>query len=135
MKVFGRVLILALVTLQLSACFGREQVIYSNVSRSIPASAQSLSLAEISSVIQQTAISRNWIAKPVDDNTIRITHEIRTHMAAAEITFSQDSYKTTYVDSTNLLYKGSTIHRNYNRWVRNLEQDIDIALRRAASLK
>ena len=35
-----------------------------------------------------------------------------------------DSYAIQYEDSEKLLYGNDRIHRNYNRWVRNLSEEI-----------
>jgi hypothetical protein len=49
-----------------------------------------------------------------------------------QVTYSAKSYSIKYVDSTNLHYSqegGKTlIHPNYNKWMNNLRQAIDIAL-------
>ena len=46
--------------------------------------------------------------------------------------YSPRSYAIKYVDSFGLdyerTYKKTTIHRNYNRWIRNLNQEISTSL-------
>jgi len=42
-------------------------------------------------------------------------------MARVAIAYSTRSYSITYKDSHTMNYDGATIHRNYNKWVRNLE--------------
>ncbi len=39
--------------------------------------------------------------------------------------YSTSSFSIVYDDSTMLRYNGTTIHRNYNRWVRKLERRIN----------
>ena len=49
------------------------------------------------------------------------TLNVRKHMARVAIAYSTRSYSITYKDSHTLAYDGATIHRNYNKWVRNLK--------------
>lgn len=46
--------------------------------------------------------------------------------------YSPRSYFITYVDSFGLdyarTYQGATIHRNYNKWIRNLNKEISTSL-------
>lgn len=48
------------------------------------------------------------------------------HSATIKVTYDANSFSIDYVDSENLMYreKSNTIHRNYNRWVSNLERDL-----------
>jgi hypothetical protein len=49
---------------------------------------------------------------------------IRSHVATVDIYFGTTSYSIIYKDSVNLDYKDGRIHRNYNKWVQNLNSDI-----------
>ncbi len=48
------------------------------------------------------------------------------HLAVIQVNYDADSYSIDYVDSTGLMYDGGSgvIHRNYNRWVANLQHDL-----------
>jgi len=46
-------------------------------------------------------------------------------MAKVAITYNTNSYKIDYVDSENMKYNGTSIHKKYNSWVHNLENEID----------
>lgn len=52
------------------------------------------------------------------------TLNLRSHMAQVDIRYTTTSYSITYRDSKDLNYDGSNIHRNYNNWIRNLDQAI-----------
>ena len=54
----------------------------------------------------------------------------RDHMAVVEIPYTENSFSIKYKDSQNLNYDASTgsIHNNYNGWVRNLENAIQVQL-------
>jgi len=54
-------------------------------------------------------------------------------MAKIALTYTENSYEINYVDSKNLKYNGVKIHKNYNGWIYNLEQEIDNNLRKIAA--
>lgn len=54
----------------------------------------------------------------------------RDHVAEVRITYTASSYDIKYDSSFNLQASGGKIHKNYNRWVRNLDKDIQLNLSR-----
>lgn len=73
---------------------------------------------------------RGWIMKPVAKGLIMATLNVRTHQAVVDITYTDKSYSIQYKDSSNLDYDAGKkkIHRNYNGWIKNLDQQIQIEL-------
>lgn len=118
--------------LLLSGCFGRIQPIYSVVNNPIPSSAQFLSLREIGDVVERSAINRGWLVEEQYAGLYQLTQSKKTHKAVVEVSFDQSSYSIKYKDSVDLFYNGTNIHRNYNRWVKYLERDIQQNLQKAA---
>ena len=55
----------------------------------------------------------------------------RTHVADITIKYSATSYGIEYKDSVNLLYDETNIHRNYNKWIQLLREQIDAKLSNA----
>lgn len=53
---------------------------------------------------------------------------VRNHTAEVDIFYDDDSYSIQYRDSTNLKYDGARIHRNYNKWIILLDQQIQANL-------
>lgn len=51
------------------------------------------------------------------------------HTVTILVSYTADSYSIDYVDSTNMMYdpEDGTIHRNYNRWIANLQRDLSTA--------
>lgn len=47
---------------------------------------------------------------------------VSLHKARIQIDYTEKFYAITYLESENLLYKEGKIHRNYNRWINNLDQ-------------
>ncbi|EAU0260602.1 hypothetical protein A6855_28670, partial [Salmonella enterica] len=64
---------------------------------------------------------------------IKARQQNRDHIAEVRITYSATGYSIKYDSSLNLLASGGKIHKNYNRWVRNLDKDIQINLASSAT--
>ncbi len=88
---------------------------------SIPAG---LSDEQIAKTIQRGGAARGWVIKKVAAGHLEATIFVRSHMAKVDINYSNDSYSIRYNDSENLGYKNGKIHRNYNKWVKTLNMDI-----------
>ncbi|WP_417822318.1 hypothetical protein [Terasakiella sp.] len=125
----GLVIIACLI---LSGCFGRLQPVYSVMSHPIPSTAKSMSLKKISDVIELSAMNRKWLVEKQSPGLLKLTFRKKTHVAVVEVSFDQSSYSIKYLNSVDLLYNGGSIHRNYNRWVANLEKDIEMNLQKSA---
>lgn len=65
-----------------------------------------------------------WRVEDSGPNQMLGTLRVRQHTAVVEIHYDAERLSILYRDSDNLLYGGDEIHRNYNRWVRKLEQRI-----------
>jgi hypothetical protein len=74
--------------------------------------------------IERAAGGLGWQTEVVRPGVIRATLNLRAHVAVVEITYNQEVFSIIYVDSSNLDYDGSSIHKNYNGWVMNLERAI-----------
>ena len=74
--------------------------------------------------IMRAGAGLGWDMEPVSPGLIRATLHLRTHVAVTEIAYTADSFSIRYVDSTNLQYDGTSIHKNYNGWIQNLERAI-----------
>ena len=53
---------------------------------------------------------------------------VRQHFASVDIHYDSNSYSIRYKDSKVLMYDGTNIHRNYNKWVQLLDQQIKLNL-------
>lgn len=47
------------------------------------------------------------------------------HIAVVDIRYSESGYSINYLSSEALNYDGETIHKAYNKWVINLEEEIN----------
>jgi PBP1b-binding outer membrane lipoprotein LpoB len=87
-------------------------------------SGQKASLDEVGKAITRAGVALGWEMKTVKPGNIIGTLKLRNHLAVVDITYDTQTYSITYKDSTNLKYNGETIHKNYNSWIKNLDQGI-----------
>ena len=78
-------------------------------------------------------LTRQWAATVQPGNVVQLTYARGKHMAVVQVKYSAKTYSINYVDSTDLNYgmEGGhpVIHPNYNGWINNLRQAIDVQLR------
>ena len=132
MRQFFKLAMVAALAILVSGCFGRVQPVYNAEANPIPVKLQETSAENIGTIIQTSAINRSWIVSDVTPGKMKATLHSRTHVAVIEITYSKTDYSINYVSSEDLLYDGSKIHRNYNKWIRTLQNDINKNLNVAA---
>jgi len=118
-----------------SGCGVRLQPVYNADQIPVPVALQDSSSSTVANIIKTSAINRGWRVEDVSPNVVRATLDNRTHEAVIDIHYSKTSYSIDYVSSKDLLYNGTQIHRNYNRWVKTLENDINKNLNLAAMTK
>ncbi len=122
-----RFIVATLTVIFLAACVA--QPIYNVDDAMIIASTnKSLSKAEVKNAIMKAGTTRGWVIKEEKPGYLVGTLFIRKHMAKIDIKYNEKSYSIHYRDSENLNYDGSIIHKNYNNWIKNLQQDIEIQL-------
>ncbi|EOD80581.1 hypothetical protein D515_00535 [Grimontia indica] len=94
-----------------------KEVVDAPVAFNIPA-------ASVKQAIIESGIDRGWIMTETTPGVIRGELFVRSHRAVIDIPYNDKSYSINYVESENLMESGGKIHRNYNRWVNNLDVDI-----------
>ena len=82
-------------------------------------------LKGIDNAIIKAAVSLGWRTQIKDDGKIVATLDIRQHQLVVLITHDTKNVSIEYVDSTNLKYDGSKIHRQYANWITNLLRAIN----------
>ena len=78
--------------------------------------------------IKQAAISKGWVVSKVSDGVAQASINLRKHSASVKIKYDTNEYSITYLSSTNLDEEDGKIHSNYNGWIMNLKQAIDVQL-------
>ena len=133
MKLFFRMAIAALLVVIISGCSTfRVEPVYNAKKIPVPAALQSGPVSTIENIIKTAAVGRGWTVQDAGPGKIKATLKSREHEAVIDILYSKTDYSIEYVSSVDLLYEDGKIHRNYNRWVRTLESDINKALNVAA---
>lgn len=132
MKRFYHMALLAVFAIFLSSCGVRLEPVYNADNIPVPSGLQA---STVEKTIKIAAANRGWIVADQGKGILRATLHQRTHEAVIDIHYSETSYSIDYVSSVDLLYDGSKIHRNYNKWVRILENDINKELNLAAIRK
>lgn len=90
-----------------------------------------LSMKKVSLGITLALITRGWnVTKKESDGTMVAQIIVRgKHTLVVDIAYNEKSFDITYKSSDNLNYKDkgdgtATIHRNANKWMRKIHQDI-----------
>src|SRR5262245_5113114 len=78
-------------------------------------------------VIEDALRARGWQIDARRPGAIDATIVARIHRASITVNYDADSYSIAYRSSENLDYANGKIHRNYNRWIANLNRDIQQA--------
>ena len=81
-----------------------------------------------------SGVQRQWIMSQTAPGAIAARQQARDHVVEVRINYSASGYSIHYVSSSNMLASGGKIHKNYNRWVHNLDKDIQVNLAADSSL-
>ncbi|MGP3590598.1 hypothetical protein [Vagococcus sp. WN89Y] len=90
--------------------------------------------AQVRAAILKAGQQRKWVMNDAGPGVIKGRLKSRDHSAEIRITYSANSYSITYENSQNLKANGGKIHKNYNRWVNNLDKQIQLNLSAGAAL-
>ncbi|ANI80867.1 hypothetical protein [Kosakonia oryzae] len=92
------------------------------------------SQAQVRAAILKAGQQRQWIMTDAGPGVIKGRMQSRDHVAEIRINYSANSYSINYENSLNLKASDGKIHKNYNRWVNNLDKDIQLNLSAGAAL-
>ena len=121
-----RVTLITLALLTTAGCTSKPVL---NTQHDLPANAQ-VSEEKMKTVIVNALQKREWNVQRLSPQLVQAEITVRNqYYAAIDIRYTRNSYAITYRDSRELGYKDGKIHRNYNRWVNNLDGDIMAGLR------
>ena len=83
---------------------------------------------QVEVAITNGGAQRGWVVERVAPGHVLATLNIRRHTVWADIRYGPSSYSITYKDSANIKFRKGKIHGAYNKWIRNLNADIQQAL-------
>ncbi|WP_034913971.1 MULTISPECIES: lipoprotein [Erwinia] len=118
-----RLLCCAVAIMALAGCARTEPV--KNVKETVSAK---YSGEQIKKAVTEAGLARQWVMQPAGPGVINGHLMQRGHRADIRVTYGTGQYAIDYVSSQNLLAENGQIHRNYNRWIANLDQDIQLRL-------
>lgn len=75
---------------------------------------------DIKKAVMYAGVEYGWEMTEAGPGHINGVLNIRRHRAEIDVEYDDTTFTIRYKDSTNLKYNGSTIHRRYNTWVKNL---------------
>jgi hypothetical protein len=82
--------------------------------------------AQVKNSIIKAGVQRKWIMNEAGPGVIKARLQSNDYVAQTRINYSATGYTITYESSMNLSAGGGRIHPGYNRWVRNLDRDIQV---------
>ena len=116
-----RTLLAALLILGLAACTTRN--LYAP-SQALPPGRE-YSQVELQHAIVSALEARQWEVRQVSQNQVLAQITVRgRHHAEIAIDYSPAEFQIRYLSSSGLDYEDGKIHRNYNRWIKKLRNDI-----------
>ena len=89
---------------------------------------------QVKTAILKAGQKRDWIMTETGPGMIKGRLQSRDHSVQVSIPYTATSYSINYENSLNLKAADGKIHRNYNRWVNNLDHDIQLNLSAGAAL-
>ncbi|WP_435103366.1 hypothetical protein [Arhodomonas sp. AD133] len=121
-----RVIVMALLTgiavVALGGC--RTAPVHNVTEAPVNTGSQAASMAEVREAIIQAGTKLGWQMNADSPGHIIATLNIRSHMAQVDVNYDTTDYSIEYRDSRNLKYDGNEIHKNYNGWIQNLDNNI-----------
>ncbi|MCA7011707.1 hypothetical protein LF934_03540 [Dickeya dadantii] len=83
---------------------------------------------QVKIAILQAGLQRKWVMTPVAPGVINGRIDDRGHSADIRVNYTPSNYTINYVNSYNLKADDGKIHKTYNRWVNNLDREIQLKL-------
>jgi hypothetical protein len=125
---FHRGIVVAVAALLLGACAGTGVPVRNVIESPVVTNKANPSMDDVRQAIIRAGAGLTWQMRADRPGHIVGTLALRTHVAVVDIDYNPKAYSIKYKDSTNLEYNGSTIHRNYNGWIDNLDRAIKAQL-------
>lgn len=82
------------------------------------------SMQQVEQAIVEAGHSLGWRMQPQGSGRVQGTLMLRDHRAVVDVTYTPKTYSIRYKEGDNLNYDGTSIHKNYNGWIQNLDRAI-----------
>lgn len=121
----GLVASILLISIVISSGCTPNQPVYNVEHAAVPAAGKQLSADQVRTAIVRALVQKGWSVTDESKGHLEAQIHVRSHMARMNIDYSPTHYSITYKDSAVLNYDGTTIHRNYNKWIMLLQNLIN----------
>jgi len=83
--------------------------------------------SEVYRAIKEAGVSTKWNIRKIKEGEAQGRFSSGVHGATIKIIYNNKFFSINYINSKNLNYdsKEKTIHKNYNKWVQRLEEEIN----------
>ncbi|MEJ2423956.1 MAG: hypothetical protein P8101_05765 [Candidatus Thiodiazotropha sp.] len=116
-------LFIAILVLTLGLMGCRTEPVY-NVQDSPVNTMEKASMKKIKKAIMSAGASLGWRMKEIKPGQIVGTIMLRGTTATVDIPYNTKTYSIVYKNSDGLKYDGSSINKQYNKWIQNLDNAI-----------
>ena len=125
-RILSGMVVACLVVAVVAGCRGGGQIYNVKDAPVTTATGKEMTLEQVTNAIIEAGAGLKWTMAVVKPGQIVGTLNLRSHMAAVDITYNTKTYDITYKNSVNLKYNAekNTIHENYRGWVMNLDNAI-----------
>ncbi|KPK46852.1 MAG: hypothetical protein AMS22_17490 [Thiotrichales bacterium SG8_50] len=89
-----------------------------------------LSNDKIRTAVRESFLGRGWVPTDKGANALEAKLQ-KKYEAVVTASWTTKAVTVKYKSSEGLSAEGDQIHRNYNKWIRNIERDIALKLSRA----
>lgn len=104
-------------------CASNNQVLNYNNAQ-VKSRSATIGIKDMRRAIILAGTNTGWQMQEVKQGLVNATKFNTGHMAKVEITYNTKNFSINYVDSSNLQYDGTKIHKTYNEWVKSLYRNI-----------
>ena len=82
------------------------------------------SAAQMKKAIYLAASSKGWRLKEINSKTIQAAYIKNSGSGIIDITYDRNGYKINVNKASTLMDANGNVHKNLNRWIRNLDKSI-----------
>ena len=123
-------MLLTICALSTTACSTKKQILSVHTELTL-----SYETTDVKAAIVEALATRNWVITNENGNEIQAKFVIKENQfIAVKISYTDRYYNINYLDSQNMKYNGSKIHKTYNKQVKALDKVIKSNVKSKARL-
>lgn len=123
-------MLLTICALSTTACSTKKQILSVHTELTL-----SYETTDVKAAIVEALATRNWVITNENGNEIQAKFVIKENQfIAVKISYTDRYYNINYLDSQDMKYNGSKIHKTYNKQVKALDKVIKSNVKSKARL-